>query len=43
MNYLAHIYLSGESDEIILGNFIADYVKRNKYLNYPEHVARGIK
>ncbi len=43
MNYLAHIYLSGESDEIILGNFIGDYVKGNKYLNYPEEVAYGIR
>ena len=42
MNYLAHIYLSGESDEIILGNFIADHVKGNKYLGYPEKVAFGI-
>jgi len=43
MNYLAHIYLSGDSDEIILGNFIADFVKGNKYLNYPEQVAFGIR
>lgn len=43
MNYLAHIYLSGESDEIILGNFIGDYVKGNKYLDYPEQVAYGIR
>jgi len=43
MNYLAHIYLSGDSDEIILGNFIADFVKGNKYLDYPEKVAYGIR
>ena len=43
MNYLAHIYLSGNSDEIILGNFIGDYVKGNKYLQYPEKVAFGIQ
>jgi acyl carrier protein phosphodiesterase len=43
MNYLAHIYLSGESDEIILGNFIADFVKGNKYQKYPEKVAYGIQ
>lgn len=43
MNYLAHIYLSGESEEIILGNFIGDYVKGNKYKNYPEMVAYGIQ
>jgi len=42
MNYLAHLYLSGESDEIMLGNFIADFVKGNKYQKYPEQVAYGI-
>ncbi len=43
MNYLAHIYLSGESDEIILGNFIGDYVKGNKHQHYPEQVGFGIR
>ncbi len=43
MNYLAHIYLSGDSDEIKLGNFIGDYVKGNKYNNYPEMVSFGIR
>jgi acyl carrier protein phosphodiesterase len=43
MNYLAHIYLSGESDEIKVGNFIGDFVKGNKYLEYPEQVAAGIR
>lgn len=42
MNYLAHIYLSGESEEVILGNFIGDYVKGQQFLNYPEDVAKGI-
>ncbi len=43
MNYLAHIYLSGDSDEVKLGNFIGDYVKGNKYQDYPEMVSFGIK
>lgn len=43
MNYLAHIYLSGDSDEIKVGNFIGDYVKGNKYLDFPEQVAFGIR
>ncbi|MFA5328387.1 MAG: ACP phosphodiesterase [Prolixibacteraceae bacterium] len=43
MNYLAHIYLSGDSDEIKIGNFIGDFVKGNKYLDYPEQVAFGIR
>lgn len=43
MNYLAHLYLSGESDDVKLGNFIGDFVKGNKYKDYPEKVAYGIK
>jgi acyl carrier protein phosphodiesterase len=43
MNFLAHLYLSGDSDEIMLGNFIGDFVKGNKYRDYPEKVAYGIR
>jgi len=43
MNYLAHIYLSGESDEIKVGNFIGDYVKGNRHQEYPDLVAYGIR
>lgn len=42
MNFLAHIYLSGKDEELIIGNFIADSVKGNKYLDYPEGIQKGI-
>lgn len=42
MNYLAHLYLSGDSDEVMLGNFIGDYVKGAQYLHYSAEVQRGI-
>lgn len=42
MNYLAHLYLSGDTEEIIVGNFIGDYVKGRNYLNYPDEMAKGI-
>lgn len=42
MNYLAHIYLSGDSEEIKLGNFIGDFVKGNRHQHYPDQVAFGI-
>lgn len=42
MNFLAHIYLSGDSDDLMIGNFIGDYVKGIKYLGYPEHIGKGI-
>lgn len=42
MNYLAHLYLSGDSDKVKVGNFIGDHVKGKQYLSYPEEVQTGI-
>jgi acyl carrier protein phosphodiesterase len=42
MNYLAHIFLSGIDEEILIGNFIGDYVKGRDYLNYSTLVKKGI-
>ncbi|GLB51806.1 ACP phosphodiesterase [Neptunitalea chrysea] len=42
MNYLAHIYLSGEDDLLKIGNFIADGIKGKKYLEYPETIQKGV-
>ncbi|WP_167612866.1 ACP phosphodiesterase [Maribellus sediminis] len=42
MNYLAHLYLSGESEKLLVGNFIGDYVKGKQYQHYPDEIARGI-
>lgn len=42
MNFLAHIYLSFNNDEITLGNFIADSIRANKYKHLPETVQKGI-
>jgi len=42
MNFLAHIYLSGSSEEILIGNFIGDYVKGKDYTAYPSKIRKGI-
>jgi len=42
VNYLAHIYLSNEEEEITLGNFIADGVKGKKYVQFPLGIQQGI-
>jgi acyl carrier protein phosphodiesterase len=42
MNFLSHIYLSGNSEELILGNFIADSVKGSAYKNYSTGIQKGI-
>lgn len=43
MNFLAHIYLSGESKEVLIGNFIADAVKKSDFELYSPDIIRGIK
>ena len=42
MNYLAHLYLAGEEEELIVGNFIADSVKGSHYKKFTERVSHGI-
>ncbi|WP_431134791.1 ACP phosphodiesterase [Psychroserpens mesophilus] len=43
MNFLAHIYLSGDNDMITIGNFIADAVRGNKYKLLSPEFQVGIK
>ena len=43
MNFLAHVFLSGNDEEIIVGNFIADFVKGKKKDEYPQQIKRGIE
>ncbi len=42
MNFLAHIYLSGDNEAITIGNFIADGIKGKKYKKYPLAIQKGI-
>ena len=42
MNLLGHAYLSRHSEPLMIGNFIADFVKGNKYLQYDDGIAKGI-
>ena len=42
MNYLAHIYLSGNDNGITIGNFIADGIKGKRYEKYPADIQKGI-
>lgn len=43
MNFLGHIFLSPNDDEILLGNFIADAVKGNPEKLYSGKIAEGIR
>ena len=42
MNFLAHIYLSGDDDFVKIGNFMADSIRGSQYLDYPNSLQKGI-
>lgn len=42
MNFLAHIYLSGEDDFVKIGNFMADGIRGKEFEKYPPRVQKGI-
>ena len=42
MNFLSHLYLAGNSEGLIIGNFIADSVKGSAYNNFSKEIQQGI-
>ena len=42
MNFLAHIYLSGDNTGITIGNFMADGIKGKDYKKYSKDIQIGI-
>ena len=42
MNFLAHLYLSGNNENTIIGNFIANHVKGNGINKYEPGIRNGI-
>ncbi|MNF51011.1 Acyl carrier protein phosphodiesterase [compost metagenome] len=42
MNFLAHIYLSGDNDLVKIGNFMADGIRGKQYENFPYEIQKGI-
>jgi len=42
MNFLAHIYLSGNNDLLKIGNFMADSIRGHSYDVYPMEIQKGI-
>jgi len=43
MNFLAHIYLSGDNELVTIGNFIADGIRGKKYKLYADEIQIGIQ
>src|SRR6187402_3363537 len=42
MNFLAHIYLSGENDLIKIGNFMADGIRGKQFESFHPEIQKGI-
>lgn len=42
MNFLAHIYLSNNDDQVTIGNFIADGIRGKRYQKFPINIQKGI-
>jgi len=42
MNFLSHLYLAGNSEGLIIGNFIADAVKGSDFKKYDATIQQGI-
>jgi len=42
LNYLAHIFLSGNDHKLQIGNFIGDFVKGSQFDAYPARIREGI-
>lgn len=42
MNFLAHLFLSCDNEDLLIGNFIADFIKNKEVKQYPPSVQEGI-
>lgn len=42
MNYLAHLFLSPENEQVMVGNLMGDFVKGNRFDYLPKNIVAGI-
>lgn len=42
MNFLAHLYLSFNNEEVMIGNYIADHIKGKQINKYNENIQKGV-
>lgn len=43
MNFLAHLFLSGDHEDIMIGNLIADFIRNREVATFKAEVQRGIQ
>jgi acyl carrier protein phosphodiesterase len=42
LNFLAHLYLSKNNTNLMIGNFIADHIRGNNYESFSKEIQQGI-
>lgn len=42
MNFLAHLFLSKHDEELLVGNFIADFIRKSQDYLFPPGIQRGL-
>jgi len=42
MNFLYHLYLSNNDDDLLIGNLIADFIRNEELANYSPEIQKGI-
>lgn len=43
MNHLAHFFLSCQNEDLMIGNFVADYIRNKEVANFSAEVQQGIR
>lgn len=43
MNFLAHTFLSGDNESLIVGNFLGDFLRNKQVQALPDGIKRGVK
>ncbi|MBK9014895.1 MAG: DUF479 domain-containing protein [Saprospiraceae bacterium] len=43
MNFLAHIYLSGPDEHLLVGNFLADFISNKEVAKLPPSIQKGVQ
>ena len=43
MNFLAHLFLSCGNEDLLIGNFIADFIRNSEVANYAPSIQEGVR
>ncbi len=43
MNFLAHLYLSGDDEHLMVGNFLADFIPNKAVAQLPTYIQAGVR